>query len=104
METTIEENLENASKWRQLRCFVAFHWINLSVGLNIGLTTVQCEALSNGEDPMQLSKDQVTWLASVGFISAILGHLVGGLVSNKLGRKTGALLVSPLFTLGFLLN
>jgi hypothetical protein len=32
---------------------------------------------------MQLSKQQVTWLASIGFIRAIVVEIVGGFVSNK---------------------
>ena len=33
---------------------------------------------------------------------AIAGHLLGGLVSNKYGRRAGALAVCPLFTMGWL--
>ena len=33
---------------------------------------------------------------------AIAGHLMGGLVSNTWGRRTGALAVCPLFVLGWL--
>ena len=104
METNINHNLDNSNKWRQAQCFVAFHWINLSVGLNLGLGTVQYDAFTNGQDPLQLSEDEVTWVASIGFISAILGHLLGGVVSNKLGRKTGALICCPIFCAGFLFN
>ena len=39
---------------------------------------------------------------SLGFGSAVCGHLLGGLLADRLGRRGGALAVCPVFMAGFL--
>ena len=82
----------------------AFFWINLSVGFGQGLTIIQIPPLSNGEDVLKLDEEEISWIASLGFISAVFGHFVGGFIANKWGRRTGALIICPVFLSGFLLN
>ena len=47
------------------RSVVALYWISINIGLPIGLTAVQCEVLVTGQDPVQLSGDQVVWFANL---------------------------------------
>ena len=48
-----------------LRSVIALYWISINIGLPIGLTAVQCEVLVTGQDPVQLSGDQVVWFANL---------------------------------------
>ena len=47
------------------RSVVALYWVSINIGLPIGLTAVQCEVLVTGQDPVQLSGDQVVWFANL---------------------------------------
>ena len=64
--------------------------INLSVGLTQGLTMVQVAPLLAGEDVVLMEEETISWLVSLGFISAVVGHLAGGAMADLLGRRRGA--------------
>ena len=64
--------------------------INLSVGLTQGLTMVQVAPLLAGEDVVVVEEETISWLVSLGFISAVVGHLAGGATADILGRRRGA--------------
>ena len=102
MEETFEDSLNGANFWRQFRCFSALYWISINIGLSVGLTTLQSEALVNGGDQVQMTDDQVVWFTSMFSLVAMVGQLLGGLTSNRLGRRVGAMLVCPLFSAGYL--
>ena len=48
--TSIEDSLNKANIWRQIRCFSGLYWISFSIGIAVGVTTVICESLASGED------------------------------------------------------
>ena len=96
--------LERSSRYRQLFCVSAFFWLNLSVGFAQGLTVAQIPSLSSDEDLVKMDEEELSWFASLGFIASILGHLLGGFIANKFGRKTGATIIYPFFISGFLLS
>ena len=95
--SSVEASLDNASRWRQLRCVSGMFWISINIGLSVGLTTVQCESMVAGKDIVNMTQGQVVWFANIFSILAMVGQLLGGLVSNRYGRRVGAMVTCPLF-------
>lgn len=102
MEESFEDSLNGANFWRQFRCFSALYWISINIGISVGLTTLQSEALVSGADLVQLTEDQVVWFTSMFSLVAMVGQLLGGLTSNRFGRRMGGMLVCPLYSAGYL--
>ena len=100
--SSVEAALDNANRWRQLRCVSGMFWISINIGLSVGLTTVQCEAMVAGKDRVSMTQDQVVWFANIFSILAMVGQLLGGVISNKYGRRLGAMLTCPLYLGGHL--
>ena len=61
MDKSIESVLNRSSKWRQFKCLSALYWISISIGISVGITTVQCQSLvTPGDDVVQMTDDQVS--------------------------------------------
>ena len=98
----IMELLQNTNYYRQL-CFVCQHSSG-SIYLRDLVKDSQLHRfiLSAGEDVLMMNEEEISWLASPGFISSVVGHFLGGFIANNWGRRTGAMMIYPLFMSGFL--
>ena len=104
MEEKEKEEHNEGSKLRQFFSILGFFWIALSVGLGLGLPAVQIPSILEGDDPIEMTQSEVSWLSCISIATCIPGNLLGGFIASQWGRKFGAIFLCPFFILGFLLS
>ncbi|XP_050422767.1 facilitated trehalose transporter Tret1-2 homolog [Adelges cooleyi] len=83
---------------RQTIATLTANLVTFSYGVYSGWPATVQPALQSPATPLegQLSDDSISWSNSLGYISAILGTLIWGVLAEKYGRKvTGYLTMAP---------
>jgi len=91
--------LDTRNKWHEIAICLATYFAPISAGFAIGYSGCTIADLKNAI----LSDQQASWFASIINIGAAFGAILGGLVSDKYGRKMALLLLSLPLAIGFVL-
>ncbi|KAK6633704.1 hypothetical protein RUM44_004311 [Polyplax serrata] len=87
-----------------VRVFVtlAAHSSSISVGMTQGYSAVLLPQLGSSDSSLNITKEEASWIASLGVISTPFGALLSGILVDVLGRKSAIIITSLPFLVGWL--
>ncbi|XP_069703052.1 facilitated trehalose transporter Tret1-like [Periplaneta americana] len=88
---------------RTLMATIAAHGNSISVGLCQGYSAVLLPQLMQDGSTLIVTKEEASWIASLGVISNPIGALLAGILMEIFGRKTTVKLTSLPYIIGWVL-
>ncbi|XP_014276402.1 facilitated trehalose transporter Tret1 [Halyomorpha halys] len=95
---------DRIGKWRQFLAAILANLSAFCVGTMLGWTSPMQPLLESDPPPVgsiPMTREEISWIGSINFIGAIAGTFIWGRISDRIGRKTTALIVGLPFAFGW---